>query len=219
MLHTITRSRRLCSLRFPIRSVILRQCSYTCRKCSAELQSKWFCPTCEAPQVPSSNYFELMECNQCFDQSDDLSKHFIKFQKQIHPDRFHSYGEDVVRKVEKISAVLNNAYSTLKEPVERSKYLLKLRGVEYGEDIPPPGPEFLMDVMDIREEIEETTDHDRLRELQQTLQEKKGALVGELSSCYKDFPDVDTSVAVDLTSRLIYVDKLLKAIYDRLPSS
>lgn len=74
-----------------------------------------------------------------------------------------------------------------------------------------------MEVMEIREEIESTDDHERLRSLQGNLGEKKVEMLAEMSTCYKESP-LDTEKAIDLTSRLVYTNKLLKAIYDRLPS-
>lgn len=114
--------------------------------------------------------------------------------------------------------MLNNAYTTLKDPVERSKYLLELQGIEYGEDVPAPSTDFLMEVMEIREEIETTSDFRRLKSVQEELIEKQKLLEEELLKCYRTSP-TDSSQVIDYTSKLIYVNKMLGVIYDRLPPS
>jgi molecular chaperone HscB len=62
-----------------------------------------------------------------------LEKDFYALSRKLHPDRFA--GKPLAEQgaaLEK-SSLLNDAYRTLKEPISRTQYLLKLEGVELEE--------------------------------------------------------------------------------------
>ena len=158
--------------------------------------------------------------DQRFDlDADKLYKSFIHSQRQTHPDKFHQKGEGAVRQAEKINSLLNNAYGTLKDPIARSKYLLQLAGVEYGEEVPSPAAEFLIEVMEVREDIDDNQhNHEHLRKLQLDLLGRRTALEEQLALQFAKEP-LTSDAVVDLTSRMIYLGKLLSTIHQRLPSS
>jgi molecular chaperone HscB len=62
-----------------------------------------------------------------------LEKSFYALSRKLHPDRFagRSAAEQETALAE--SSLLNDAYRTLKEPIARTEYLLKLEGVELEE--------------------------------------------------------------------------------------
>jgi molecular chaperone HscB len=62
-----------------------------------------------------------------------LEKSFYALSRRLHPDRFaaKSAGEQAAALAE--SSRLNDAYRTLKDPIARTEYLLKLEGVEMEE--------------------------------------------------------------------------------------
>ena len=62
-----------------------------------------------------------------------LEKSFYALSRKLHPDRFASRppGEQAAALAE--SSRLNDAYRTLKDPIARTEYLLKLEGVEMEE--------------------------------------------------------------------------------------
>lgn len=63
--------------------------------------------------------------------------------------------------------MINKAYNTLKNPLSRSKYLLKEKGVQVNESDSLEDPELLMEVMEFREELEEVTSEKDLLSLKQ----------------------------------------------------
>lgn len=63
--------------------------------------------------------------------------------------------------------MINKAYNTLKNPLSRSKYLLKEKGVQVNESDSLEDPELLMEVMEFREELEEVTSEQELSALKQ----------------------------------------------------
>jgi molecular chaperone HscB len=93
----------------------------------------------------------------------DLEARYLSLQKETHPDRFakalpRERMEAVVRNTE-----LNDAYKVLKHDVKRAEYLLKLEGVDIGEEKPQSttgatkqlvvDPKLLIEVMQLREEL------------------------------------------------------------------
>jgi molecular chaperone HscB len=63
-----------------------------------------------------------------------LEHQFHKLSRKLHPDRFARARENEKQWSLADTALLNDAYRTLKDPVRRTEYLLKLHGAEIGEE-------------------------------------------------------------------------------------
>src|ERR1700751_1935629 len=62
-----------------------------------------------------------------------LEKQFYTMSRKLHPDRFASKPVAEQETALAQSSLLNDAYRTLKDPILRTQYLLKLEGVELEE--------------------------------------------------------------------------------------
>src|SRR5690242_9967807 len=62
-----------------------------------------------------------------------LEKRFYAMSRRLHPDRFASRPAEEQEAALAKSSLLNDAYRTLKDPIPRTQYLLKLEGVEMEE--------------------------------------------------------------------------------------
>jgi molecular chaperone HscB len=62
-----------------------------------------------------------------------LEKSFYALSRKLHPDRFASKSPEEQAAALVESSRLNDAYRTLKDPIARTEYLLKLEGVELEE--------------------------------------------------------------------------------------
>jgi molecular chaperone HscB len=62
-----------------------------------------------------------------------LEKQFYTLSRKLHPDRFASKPPAEQEAALAQSSLLNDAYRTLKDPILRTQYLLKLEGVELEE--------------------------------------------------------------------------------------
>jgi molecular chaperone HscB len=62
-----------------------------------------------------------------------LEKQFYTMSRRLHPDRFASKPVTEQQAALAQSSLLNDAYRTLKDPILRTQYLLKLEGVELEE--------------------------------------------------------------------------------------
>lgn len=103
------------------------------------------------------NHFELFGLPIQFKLDGSLlSSQFRELQKRFHPDNFAIASErDRLMAVQK-AAQINDAYQVLKNPVSRAEYLLAENGVEIrGEQQTMQDPMFLMEQMELREELED----------------------------------------------------------------
>jgi molecular chaperone HscB len=79
----------------------------------------------------SRNHFELFGLPASFAvDAATLDRAWRELQAEVHPDR-HAAADDASRRLAlQASARVNEAYRTLKDPVERGRYLLHLRGID-----------------------------------------------------------------------------------------
>jgi molecular chaperone HscB len=59
-----------------------------------------------------------------------LDSRYRELQRDVHPDRFARESDAQQRLAMQASARVNEAYRTLKDPVDRGRYLLELAGVD-----------------------------------------------------------------------------------------
>ena len=108
-----------------------------CWSCSvAHNDSTLFCPHCSKIQPPpGGDYFSVfgMEPRLNLDLA-ELEHEFHRLSRKVHPDRFARAGENERQWSLADTALLNDAYRTLKDPLHRTEYLLKLQGAEIGEE-------------------------------------------------------------------------------------
>ncbi|RGP65655.1 molecular chaperone [Fusarium longipes] len=92
-----------------------------------------------------------------------LRREFLRLQARAHPDMHAS--QDKAR-AEAMSAMINEAYKTLSNPLLRAQYLLSLRGVDVANDetLKVEEPELLVLVLEAREEIEDAEKEEDLDE-------------------------------------------------------
>jgi len=84
--------------------------------------------------------------------AEDLKKRFYERSREWHPDRFSRRGADEQKKALEMTAVLNDAFRTLRDPVSRAEYFLEQR------HMPPtknPPPELLEEVFELNMALEE----------------------------------------------------------------
>ncbi|MFN7932405.1 MAG: Fe-S protein assembly co-chaperone HscB [Bryobacteraceae bacterium] len=103
------------------------------------------------------DYFSFfgMERKLTLDAS-QLQKRFYELSREYHPDRFAQKPAEERIKAEEASAILNDGYRTLRDPVQRAEYVLKQEGFDVGEqrskDVPP---ELLEEVFELNMALEE----------------------------------------------------------------
>eukprot|EP01133_Synstelium_polycarpum_P018247 gene18247-21832_t len=87
----------------------------------------------------------------------DLSHRFKSAQKRLHPDLFHQRSDKEQSLSKDQSTALNTSYNILKSPFLRAEYMLQCKGFDLT-DVNDVDPEVLMEVLEIREAIEDAND-------------------------------------------------------------
>ena len=98
-----------------------------------------FCPHCSKIQPPpGGDYFSVfgLEPRLNLDLA-ALEHEFHRLSRKVHPDRFARALENERQWSLADTALLNDAYRTLKDPLHRTEYLLKLQGAEIGPEASP----------------------------------------------------------------------------------
>ncbi|WP_257263147.1 Fe-S protein assembly co-chaperone HscB [Endozoicomonas sp. ONNA2] len=103
----------------------------------------------------TKNYFELFELPvSCQVDQQYLSSQYRALQRAVHPDRFAGDDARQQRLSVQYAAHVNEAFNTLKQPLPRAMYLLKLAGRDVDmERNTIMDPEFLMEQMALRESV------------------------------------------------------------------
>jgi molecular chaperone HscB len=157
------------------------------------------------------NHFELFGLQAAFGiDSEVLEKAYREIQAQVHPDRFAHAGDAERRASLQWTTRVNEAYRTLKDPVQRGRHLLELHGVDVAFETNTQMPtDFLMQQLELREELEAATakkdpaDLDRLRA---GLSSAKKGLEKEIRAAIDDRHDY--AGAAELVRKLMFLDRL-----------
>lgn len=175
-----------------------------------------FCPSCHAVQPPTAkNYFELLGIVQDFTVDlGQLEKNYIELQKKLHPDRYANKTGQEKLLAQSQAVDINEAYHTLKDPMLRASYLLRLNGIEYDvqKERTIHDAELLTEMMDRREQVSEITDSDGFDAV-------LAELSGEMDSQYRLIADfiktANWNGVKELLLRQQYLQKLQKDIRER----
>jgi molecular chaperone HscB len=194
----------------------------TAKPAPEETQSCWscgtmravhFCQSCGKVQPPAPvDYFAFFGLPRKLDLDVPmLEKDFYELSRKLHPDLNAQAGSQEREWSLQQSSLLNDAHRTLKDPIKRTEYLLKLEGVELEEQsktatekarstgeikkqIVPP--ELLAEVFDLNMQLEELRTQKKMGEddpalieeignQKHELEEKQETLLHELQGRWK----------------------------------
>src|SRR5471032_1822363 len=115
----------------------------------------------------SRNHFELLGLPVHFAvDAARLESGYRGLQSQVHPDRFAAATEAERRVAMQWATRANEAFRTLKDPLERARYLLQLKGYDTEEESNTAmPPDFLMQQMEWREAVAEARSGSDAKEL------------------------------------------------------
>lgn len=101
-----------------------------------------------------SDHFERLQLPRQFGINlADLERAYLAMSRELHPDR-HQLGSTAEQSASvELSAQLNEAYQTLRDPFKRAEYLLQLAGGPSASDVKDMPLEFLDEMLDLRMEI------------------------------------------------------------------
>ena len=157
----------------------------------------------------SENHFEIFGIPASFDVDlAALEERYRELQREVHPDRFAGASQAEQRVSMQLSTRVNEAYQTLKSPLERAGYLLQLQGVDPGFETNTAMPAaFLAGQMERREALEAAaaaSDWERLIALSTELRTEEDAL---LKSVERQLDDRDWGAAANTLRQLKFLEK------------
>jgi len=157
------------------------------------------------------NHFELFGLAPAYAlEAEALEKRYREIQAEVHPDRFAHAGDAERRASLQWTTRVNEAYRTLRDPVQRGRHLLELHGVDVAFETNTQMPtDFLVQQLELREELEAATgkkDPLRLDRMRAGLSSSKKALEKEIAvaiDARKDYAG-----AAELVRKLMFLDRL-----------
>jgi molecular chaperone HscB len=157
------------------------------------------------------NHFELFGLAITYAiEAETLEKRYREIQAEVHPDRFAHAGDAERRASLQWTTRVNEAYRTLKDPVQRGRHLLELHGVDVAFETNTQMPtDFLMQQLELREELEAATgkkDPARLDRLRVGLSVSKKALEKDIGTAIDGRKDY--AGAAELVRKLMFLDRL-----------
>src|ERR1700734_2848522 len=164
-----------------------------CWSCSLEVtDGQPFCTGCGKVQPPrQADFFRIFGLPPKLDLDvQALEKQFYRYSRKLHPD-VHARATQQEQEWSLAQAsLLNDAYRTLKNPLERTKYLLKLEGVQFEEPRganPSKVPaDLLEEVFELNMQLEELRQNQKLGEddpqLRRDLEAAKNQFAAQLSA-------------------------------------
>jgi molecular chaperone HscB len=106
--------------------------------------------------ILSCNFFELFKLPVSYDVDlNQIRQRYMALQKKVHPDNFAN-GSDLEKRMSmQRTSMINEAQTTLKDPVLRAIYLLKLKGIDFSlQNETTMDAIFLMQQLEMRESLE-----------------------------------------------------------------
>ena len=154
------------------------------------------------------NHFELFGLAPAFAlEAEALENSYRDIQARVHPDRFAHAGDAERRASLQWTTRVNEAYRTLKDPVQRARHILELHGVDVAfETNTAMPPEFLMQQMELRESLEQARTPASLDEMRKRLRQEKLQLQNQIAEAIdsrKNYAD-----AAGLVRKLQFLDRL-----------
>jgi len=159
----------------------------------------------------------------CFEiDSEELENLYQRLTLELHPDFFGAASEEQKRLSEKSSVMLNAAYSTLREPASRARYLLSLfaKGNSLQtEELPEC---FLQDMFTFQESLDEmleSGDQSALSKMNEDLQDRYNFIESNYASLFKklETSPENTEILQQLQTQL-NTERYLRRLLDRINS-
>ena len=168
-----------------------------------------------AKDILSSNFFELFGLPVSYDVDlNKIQQQYMALQKQVHPDRFANGSDQEKRLSMQQASWINEAQATLKDPVLRAIYLLKLKEIDFSlENETTMDAGFLMQQLEMRERLENIkNESDPLDGLDSLAKEVKTSTRSMMDSFAQAFNNDKLDDAREWIRKLQFMQKAKKEI-------
>ena len=140
------------------------------------------------------NYFELFDIPvQLKVNTASLSKKFFELSKKYHPDYFAGETEQTQAEVLEKSALLNKAWKTFQNTDATIKYVLQEKKLLEEEEKYELPPGFLMEVLEINEQLMDAGDPPAIEKLQLATNNLQSEIYAPVKKIVENYQDGVTS--------------------------
>ena len=156
------------------------------------------------------DYFTLFGLPASYTLSlEPLAARYQELQRQYHPDKFASGSAAEQLAAVQQSATINQAWQTLRHPLTRAEYLLSLHGFDLAsEQHTVRDTAFLMEQLELREELDEIEQAKDETRLEEFIQRVKGMFDSRHQQMVTQLNNETWDVAADSVRKLRFLDKL-----------
>lgn len=128
-----------------------------CTRCDRPMDSPVFCAACVCLYpADGMDYFEIFGLPRAFDlDAAALRSAYLGLARSVHPDKIAAASPEAARMSMRLSAQLNEAFETLRDPIRRADYLLERCGGDTAVQDKTVPQDVLSETLMLREEIEE----------------------------------------------------------------
>jgi molecular chaperone HscB len=165
------------------------------------------------------NYFEIFGLPiQLKVDKNDLPKKYFELSRKFHPDFFANTTPSEQQQSLEITASLNKALKTFQNQDETIKYVLQLKGLLEEEEKYQLPPEFLMEVLEINEQLMDAEDDPELKiNLQSAINNLESEIYEPVKETVEDYQDgVTTEKELLHVKEYYYKKKYLHRIQQQL---
>ncbi len=210
-----------------------------CWRCQNEHTPQVFCPACGAlqPLPPDIDYFTVfgLARDPMLDEQ-ALANTYYDLSRQLHPDLHQTGAAEEQEASLQNTAVLNRAYRTLRNPVQRGQYWLELNGEQLGKKNNKVPPDLALLVFEVQEKLAavreaSTTGIDdalaglkaELTQVRDDLDERMQGLQQKLAANFSKWEQADTSSELlselkRVLSDMAYLRTLTRDVEKALPT-
>lgn len=163
------------------------------------------------------NSFQVLNLPQTFNiDKNELKRSYRTLMNNYHPDKHSNLPPAELLEQEHRASVVTRAFDVLKDDHTRAIHLLEVLGKSVLDEAANGqlvGSEFLMYIMEIREEIQLTNEDRTLKRMLLENKQRQDQTCDELSQA---FESEQYQIALELTARLQYYHRIDETIRDKI---
>jgi len=153
---------------------------------------------------------------------DDLKKRFYERSRQWHPDRFSRASQADQQRALDMTAMLNDAFRSLRDPITRAEYFLRSKGLELSKEAPP---ELLEEVFELNMALEELRGGDdsaraQLTHAQERFDGMRNEIDAALAALFQKYDSAPEGPLLDEIGRALnrrrYISNLVREVKKEL---
>lgn len=200
-----------------------------CWHCQSEMSGEYFCERCVKVQPVSkdTDYFTCLGFPRRLTlDPQELEAKFYELSRAFHPDFYQTKSPTEQTISLSNAAVLNTAYRTLRDPIQRAEYLLGLEAGSVKDIRTSPPADLFEEILVLQDILEEyrASDHDSdegrglrdtLKTEQQALERRKEEMESQLRKLFVDWDKLQDAGEATSPAR-VERDRILKQMRDLL---